>query len=115
MSKFTASRPDAIHVLVADEIPEASRNVLARAGWGYLDRRGHLQIMDAPSTMLIDVDVDPLVRSVPTSPNQYGEPLGSPMRPPFSWSPMITRPSTRSCTPGASLSLNRGRCGAFDP
>ena len=65
LSKMSASRPDAIHVLVADEIPEASRNVLARAGWGYLDRRGHLRIMDAPSTMLVDVDVDPLVRSVP--------------------------------------------------
>jgi hypothetical protein len=65
VSKVHGSHPDTIHVLVADEIPEAARNVLARAGWGYLDRRGHLRIMDALSTMLVDVDVDPLVRSTP--------------------------------------------------
>jgi len=65
LSRKGVSSPDTISVLVADEIPEASRHVLARAGWGYLDRRGHLRIMDAPSTMLLDVDVDPLVRSSP--------------------------------------------------
>jgi hypothetical protein len=62
LTRMRGSRTDAIRVLVADEIPEASRNVLARAGWGYLDRRGHLRIMDAPSAMLVDVDVDPMIR-----------------------------------------------------
>jgi len=64
LSKMGVSRPDAIRVLVADEIPQASRHVLARAGWGYLDRRGHLRVMEAPS-MMLDVDVDPLGRSIP--------------------------------------------------
>lgn len=65
LSRMRAPRSDAIRVLVADEIPEASRNALARAGWGYLDRRGHLRVMDTTSMILIDVEVDPLVRSTP--------------------------------------------------
>lgn len=65
LSRMRAPRSDAIRVLVADEIPEASRNALARAGWGYLDRRGHLRVMDTTSMLLIDVEVDPLVRSTP--------------------------------------------------
>jgi hypothetical protein len=66
LSQMTPPHPQAIPVLVADEIPEASRNLLSQAGWGYLDRRGRLRIMDVPSTMLLDVDVDPPVRSTPT-------------------------------------------------
>jgi hypothetical protein len=64
LSRMRVSPPNVIRVLVADEIPEASRNALARAGWGYLDRRGHLRIMDTTSMLLVDVDVDPLVRSL---------------------------------------------------
>lgn len=65
VSRMSASRSDAIRVLVADEIPEASRDALARAGWGYLDRRGRLRIMDPTSMILVDVEVDPAARSIP--------------------------------------------------
>ena len=67
LSKTRGPRSDAIRVLVADEIPETSRKALARSGWGYLDRRGRLRIMDAASTLLIDTAVDPLVGSIPRS------------------------------------------------
>jgi hypothetical protein len=61
VSRMPASRPKVMWVLVADEIPEASRKILSRAGWGYLDRRGRLRIVDVPSSILVDVEVDPLV------------------------------------------------------
>jgi hypothetical protein len=38
------SRPDALHVLVADRIPEAVRAELRSRGWGWLDLRGHLHL-----------------------------------------------------------------------
>jgi hypothetical protein len=65
ISKKRATRSEALHMLVSDEIPEASRRILGTAGWGYLDRRGHLRMIDLASTMIIDVDVEPLVRSTP--------------------------------------------------
>src|SRR5579884_881246 len=42
-------------VLVADRIPEPSRTLLHRAGWGWLDRRGHLRLQ-APG-LIIDTAV----------------------------------------------------------
>ena len=65
VSKMRQQWPDAVVVLVADEVPKASRDILADAGWGYLDRRGHLRIMDASSHLFVDVDVDPMTRATP--------------------------------------------------
>jgi hypothetical protein len=65
VSKMRQERPDALVVLVADQVPQASRDILADAGWGYLDRRGHLRIMDASSHLFVDVDVDPMTRATP--------------------------------------------------
>jgi hypothetical protein len=65
VSKMRQEWPNALVVLVADEVPQASRYILADAGWGYLDRRGHLRIMDASSHLFVDVDVDPMTRATP--------------------------------------------------
>jgi len=43
-------------VLVADRITSDARRLLTDAGWGWLDRRGHLRIQ-APG-VLIDIDLD---------------------------------------------------------
>jgi hypothetical protein len=47
----------AVKVLVADAIPGSVRSVLKDAGWGFLDRRGHLRLQAAG--LLIDADVQP--------------------------------------------------------
>jgi DNA-binding transcriptional ArsR family regulator len=52
------ARPDVLHVLVADRIPEASREELRRHGWGWLDLRGHLHL--AGHGVLVDIDVPPV-------------------------------------------------------
>lgn len=52
--------PSTGHVLVADQVPEAGRAVLEDAGWGWLDRRGHLRLRHG--TYWIDVDVPALPR-----------------------------------------------------
>lgn len=49
------SRPDVLHVLVADRIPEAVRAELRSHGWGWLDLRGHLHV--AGHGVFIDADV----------------------------------------------------------
>jgi hypothetical protein len=51
-------RSGALHVLVADRIPEAARVELASHGWGWLDLRGHLHL--AGQGLFVDVDVPPL-------------------------------------------------------
>jgi hypothetical protein len=47
--------PDALHVLVADRIPEAVRAELRSHGWGWLDLRGHLHL--AGQGVFVDADV----------------------------------------------------------
>lgn len=53
-----AGHPDALHVLVADRIPEAVRAELRSRGWGWLDLRGHLHL--AGQGVFVDVDVSPM-------------------------------------------------------
>lgn len=53
-----SGRPDALHVLIADRIPEAARAELASHGWGWLDLRGHLHL--AGQGLFVDVDVPPV-------------------------------------------------------
>jgi hypothetical protein len=50
--------PDALHVLVADRIPEAVRAELRSHGWGWLDLRGHLHL--AGHGVFVDADVPPV-------------------------------------------------------
>ena len=40
----TTPEDDALHVVVGDLIPQPTRAVLDEAGWGWLDRRGHLKL-----------------------------------------------------------------------
>jgi hypothetical protein len=54
---------DTLSVLIADQIPEMSRTRLERAGWGYLDRRGHLRISNPSARIFLDVDVAPTTRA----------------------------------------------------
>jgi hypothetical protein len=52
------TRPDALHVLVADRISDAVRSELRSHGWGWLDLRGHLHL--AGHGLFVDVDVPPV-------------------------------------------------------
>jgi hypothetical protein len=56
------------HLLVADQVPEASRTVLDGAGWAWLDRRGHLRMRHG--SYWIDADVPPLPRMRSTPPSE---------------------------------------------
>ncbi len=49
-------------VLVADELPEASRDLLKRHGWGYLDRRGSLSLKTG-DLFVNDTTIAPTVRN----------------------------------------------------
>ena len=49
------TRPDVLHVLVADRIPEAVRTELRSHGWGWLDLRGHLHLTG--QGVLVDTDL----------------------------------------------------------
>jgi hypothetical protein len=53
-------------VVVADEISEASRDLLRERGWGYLDRRGRLWLR-TEDLIINDTDIDPQPRSKSTS------------------------------------------------
>jgi Bacterial regulatory protein, arsR family len=53
-----SGRRGALHVLVADRIPQAARAELASHGWGWLDLRGHLHL--AGQGLFVDVDVPPV-------------------------------------------------------
>lgn len=48
-------------VLVADELPEASRDLLRDHGWGYLDRRGRLWLR-TNDIVINDTELEPLPR-----------------------------------------------------
>lgn len=50
---------DRVPVLVADRIVPRVRSQLSEAGWGWLDRRGHLYI--STDGLLVDTDVAPLI------------------------------------------------------
>jgi hypothetical protein len=59
IGRWDTERPrgDSVSVLVADRITEDARRTLQRAGWGWLDLRGHLHI--AGHGLFIDSDVPP--------------------------------------------------------
>lgn len=50
-----------IRLVVADQVTPAARDLLAGAGWGWLDRRGHLSL--AAPAILIDTDVPPILET----------------------------------------------------
>ncbi len=58
-------------VVVADRITADGRDVLRRAGWGWLDLRGHLRLV-GPG-LLIDSDVPALSRTVPDRSGLVGQ------------------------------------------
>lgn len=47
------------HILVADRLSRAARAHLREAGWGWLDRRGHLRIWSPSHGILVETDVEP--------------------------------------------------------
>lgn len=69
-----APMPSILPVLVADRLVPRVRQELSAAGWGWLDRRGHLFM--ATDGLLIDTDVSPLIatagRSRPTLDTDVG-------------------------------------------
>jgi hypothetical protein len=64
-----ASTTRAVRVLVSDRITADARAQLEQAGWGYLDRRGHLRL--PASGLLIDTDV----RSMETHQPAIADPI----------------------------------------
>lgn len=67
----TGGKEDVVPVVVGDLVGEAAREILRTAGWGWLDRRGHLRIVT--EGLWLDVGVDPL----PRAPRDQG---GQPVR-----------------------------------
>jgi hypothetical protein len=53
---------ESTYVLVADEIPDASRELLRSRGWSYLDRRGRLWFT-AAGTRINDTELSPMPRT----------------------------------------------------
>ena len=58
------------HVLVADRLTSFDKELLVEAGWGYLDRRGHIRLW--LDRVRIDTRIDPLVEAVRRSPLDTG-------------------------------------------
>lgn len=57
----TGGKEGVVPVVVGDLVGEAAREILRTAGWGWLDRRGHLRIV--AEGLWLDVGVDPLPRA----------------------------------------------------
>lgn len=58
------------HILVADRLTSFDKELLVEAGWGYLDRRGHLRLW--LDRVRVDTRIDPLVEVVRRSPLDTG-------------------------------------------
>ncbi|MCL4446278.1 MAG: hypothetical protein M1134_05330 [Actinobacteria bacterium] len=58
------------HVLVADRLTSMDKEMLEQAGWGYLDRRGHIRLW--LDRVRVDTRVDPLVEVSRRSPLDTG-------------------------------------------
>lgn len=69
-AEASAARP--AHVLVADRLSRAVRDRLREAGWGWLDRRGHVRLWAPEDGVRIDTEVRPLRWS---RDQDYREPL----------------------------------------
>ncbi len=67
----TGGKEGVVPVVVGDLVGDAAREILRAAGWGWLDRRGHLRIV--AEGLWLDVGVDPL----PRAPRDQG---GQPVR-----------------------------------
>jgi len=59
------SRDADLGVFVGDELSPAVRRTLAAQGWGWFDRRGHLQMRLPSHGVVIDSDVEPVDRARP--------------------------------------------------
>jgi hypothetical protein len=58
------------HVLVADRLTSMDKEMLEQAGWGYLDRRGHVRLW--LDRVRVDTRIDPLVEVPRRSPLDTG-------------------------------------------
>jgi hypothetical protein len=58
------------HVLVADRLTSMDKEMLEEAGWGYLDRRGHIRLW--LDRVRVDTRIDPLVEVPRRSPLDTG-------------------------------------------
>jgi hypothetical protein len=68
------AREDAVRVLVADQLDPGVRKALKDAGWGWLDRTGHIRIMAGP--VQIDRAIPGLLGPDPSRPDPLGRPTG---------------------------------------
>ena len=58
------------HVLVADRLTSMDKEMLEQAGWGYLDRRGHVRLW--LDRVRVDTRIDPLIEIPRRSPLDMG-------------------------------------------
>lgn len=63
---------DSVVILVADQIDPGVRKALKDAGWGWLDRSGHLRLMAAP--VHIDTRIPSLLGPDPSPPTPFSRP-----------------------------------------
>lgn len=68
------ARADRLNMLVADRISSAARTELRKAGWGWLDRRGHVRLWQPRVGLRIETETHPLL---PPKPLDYEEPLAT--------------------------------------
>ncbi|MBI4728352.1 MAG: transcriptional regulator [Acidobacteria bacterium] len=61
--------PVGVRVLVADRVPLAGRELLRAAGWGWLDRRGHLRLWAPGQGLLVETAVESLLPASGSSPD----------------------------------------------
>lgn len=68
------TREDTVKVLVADQLDPGARKALKDAGWGWLDRTGHIRLM--AGSVQIDRAVPGLLGPDPSPPDPLGRPTG---------------------------------------
>jgi hypothetical protein len=74
LSRWVAEVTSGPAVVVADRLGPAQRRLLEEAGWGWLDRSGHLRLR--AGSLFLDRPVDSLLGPVPTPPDPLGKPSG---------------------------------------
>lgn len=70
-----SSAPEQLHILVADRLSLTSRARLREAGWGWLDRRGHLRFWSPKDGVRVETEIEPL--RLPEENAGYADPLAT--------------------------------------
>jgi DNA-binding transcriptional ArsR family regulator len=66
--------PSSGHAVVADRLGSSQRRLLVQAGWGWLDRSGHVRLREGG--IAVDREIESLLGPDPTPPDPLGRPSG---------------------------------------